>query len=106
MPSLVVFNRVYRLEIQSVMLIFPPQDHLQQHNSYCTQPVSSTAHRVDTKIDKINNKQTKNVVAAFAGSYVAIIKLSGWLFSRVLASHAGGPGWIPGRDMSVLGPLG
>ena len=34
-----------------------------------------------------------------------IDKLSGWLFSRVLASHAGGPGSIPGRDMSVLGPL-
>ena len=33
------------------------------------------------------------------------IKLSRWLFSRVLASHAGGPGSSPGRDMSVLGPL-
>ncbi len=31
-------------------------------------------------------------------------KLSRWLFSRVLASHAGGPGSNPGRDMSVLGP--
>jgi hypothetical protein len=26
-------------------------------------------------------------------------------YSRVLASHAGGPGSNPGRDMSVLGPL-
>jgi hypothetical protein len=25
--------------------------------------------------------------------------------SRVLASHRGGPGSLPGRDMSVLGPL-
>ncbi len=33
------------------------------------------------------------------------IKLSRWLFSRVLASHAVGPGSSPGRDMSVLGPL-
>ncbi len=35
-----------------------------------------------------------------AGSYVAvpsINKLSGWLFSRVLASHEGGPGSNPGR---------
>ena len=32
---------------------------------------------------------------------IAINKLPGWLFSRVLASHAGGPGLIPGRDMSV-----
>jgi hypothetical protein len=30
---------------------------------------------------------------------------SEWLFSRVLASRAGGPGSIPGRDMSVSGPL-
>ncbi len=33
-------------------------------------------------------------------------KLSRWLYSRVLASHAGGPGSdmsVP--DMSVLGPL-
>ncbi len=28
-----------------------------------------------------------------------------WLFSRVLSSHCGGPGSIPGRDMSVLGSL-
>ncbi len=27
------------------------------------------------------------------------------LLSRVLASHRGGPGSIPGRDMSVLQPL-
>ncbi len=26
-------------------------------------------------------------------------------FSRVLASHFGGPGSIPGQDMSVLVPL-
>ncbi len=45
------------------------------------------------------------------GSYVdvpntlAINKLFEWLFSRVLASHRGGPGSIPGRDMSVSGPL-
>jgi hypothetical protein len=31
-------------------------------------------------------------------------KLSRWLFSRVLASHAGSPGPIPGRDMTSLGP--
>jgi hypothetical protein len=36
---------------------------------------------------------------------IAINKLSGWLFPRVIASHARGPGSIPGRD-SVLGPLG
>jgi hypothetical protein len=36
---------------------------------------------------------------------IAINKLSGWLFSRVLASHVGGPGLIPGQDMSVLGSL-
>jgi hypothetical protein len=36
---------------------------------------------------------------------IAIDKLSGWLFSGVLASHAGGPGSNPGRDASVLGPL-
>jgi hypothetical protein len=35
---------------------------------------------------------------------MAINKLSGWLFSRVLASHAEGL-LDPGRDMSVLGPL-
>jgi hypothetical protein len=28
-----------------------------------------------------------------------------WLFSRVFASQWVGPGLIPGRDMSVLGPL-
>jgi hypothetical protein len=33
---------------------------------------------------------------------IAVNKLSGWLFSRVLASHAGS---IPGLDMFVLGPL-
>ncbi len=33
---------------------------------------------------------------------IAINKLSEWLFSRVLASHAGGPGSISGWDMSVL----
>jgi hypothetical protein len=27
------------------------------------------------------------------------------LFARVLASHRGGPGLIPGRNMSVSGPL-
>ncbi len=32
-----------------------------------------------------------------------INKLFEWLFSRVLASHRGGPGSISGRDMSVLG---
>ncbi len=31
-------------------------------------------------------------------------KLSRWLFSRVLASHSGGPGPSPGRDMSVVTP--
>ncbi len=36
---------------------------------------------------------------------ITINNLSGWLFSRLLASQAGGPGPIPGRDMSVLGPL-
>ncbi len=36
---------------------------------------------------------------------IAINKLLRWFFSRVLASHEGGPGSIPGRDMSVLGPL-
>jgi hypothetical protein len=36
---------------------------------------------------------------------IASNKLSGWLFSRVLASHAGGPASSPGQDMSVLGPL-
>ncbi len=44
-----------------------------------------------------------------AGSYldvrVAINKLFERLFSGVLASHRGGPGSIPGRDMSVSGPL-
>jgi hypothetical protein len=40
-----------------------------------------------------------------SGSEQPVYKLSRWLFSRVLASHAGGPGSIPGRDMSVLGPL-
>jgi hypothetical protein len=34
---------------------------------------------------------------------IAINKLLEWVFSRVLASHRGGPGSIPGRDMSVLG---
>jgi hypothetical protein len=27
------------------------------------------------------------------------------LFAEVLASHCGGPVSIPGRDMSVLGPI-
>ena len=36
---------------------------------------------------------------------LAINKLSGWLFSRVLVSHAGGPVSNPDRDMSVLGLL-
>jgi len=49
------------------------------------------------------------LVAPFAGSYVevpiAINKLIEWLFSRVLVSHAGGPGLIPGRDISVSGLL-
>ncbi len=36
---------------------------------------------------------------------IAINKLSGWLFSRVLVSHAGGLGSIPCGDISVLGPL-
>ncbi len=36
---------------------------------------------------------------------IAINKLSGWLFSRVLASHPGCLGLNFGRDMSVLGPL-
>jgi hypothetical protein len=35
---------------------------------------------------------------------IAINKLLESLFSIVLASHCGGPGSIPGRDMSVLGP--
>ena len=39
------------------------------------------------------------------GSEQPANKLSRWLFSRVLASHAGGLGSSPGRDMSVLGPL-
>ncbi len=33
---------------------------------------------------------------------IANNKLSEWLLSRVLASHAGGPGSISGWDMSVL----
>ncbi len=40
-----------------------------------------------------------------AGLYCTFKKLFEWLFSRVLASHHGGPGSIPGRDMLVLGPL-
>ncbi len=32
---------------------------------------------------------------------IAINKLFEWLFSRVLASHRGGPCSIPGQDMSV-----
>ncbi len=32
-------------------------------------------------------------------------KLSRWLFSRVLASLAGSPSSILGRNMSVFGPL-
>jgi hypothetical protein len=36
---------------------------------------------------------------------IVIKKLFEWLFSRVLASHSGGPGLIPGRDISVSGPL-
>jgi len=48
----------------------------------------------------------KKIWINVAGSYVPIInKLSRWLFSRVLASHARSPSPIPGRDMSVLGPL-
>ncbi len=35
---------------------------------------------------------------------IAKNKLFEWGFSRVLASH-GGPGSIPGRDMSILGPV-
>ncbi len=38
------------------------------------------------------------------GSHV-VNKLFKWLFSGVLASHPGGPGSIPGQDISVLGPL-
>jgi hypothetical protein len=34
-----------------------------------------------------------------------IKKASRWVFSRVLSSHAGGPGSNPDRDMSDLGPL-
>jgi hypothetical protein len=41
-----------------------------------------------------------------AGTFrIAINKLSGWLFSRLLASHAGAPCSITRRDMSVPGPL-
>ncbi len=36
---------------------------------------------------------------------IAIYKLFEWLFSRVLVSHLGGPGLVPGWDMSILGPL-
>jgi hypothetical protein len=36
---------------------------------------------------------------------VAINKQFEWLFSGVFASHRGGPGSIPGRDMSVSGSL-
>jgi hypothetical protein len=32
-------------------------------------------------------------------------KLFGYLFARMLASHHGGPGSIPNRDMSVSGAL-
>ncbi len=41
------------------------------------------------------------------GSYVdvAINKLLQLLFSRALASHRGGPGSIPDRNMSVLAAL-
>ncbi len=35
---------------------------------------------------------------------IDISKLFKWLFSRVLASHCGGPDSILGQDMSVLGP--
>ncbi len=49
------------------------------------------------------------LLSSVAGSYllfrIAINKSSAWLFYRLLASHAGGPGSIPGRDMSALGPL-
>jgi hypothetical protein len=36
---------------------------------------------------------------------IAINKLFTWLFSRVLATHRGCKDSIPGRDMSVWGPL-
>jgi hypothetical protein len=36
---------------------------------------------------------------------IAVNKLFEWLFSRVLTSHHTGPGSIPGREMSVSGPL-
>ncbi len=36
---------------------------------------------------------------------IAINNLLKWLFSRVLASHRRGPDSIPGRHISVLGPL-
>ncbi len=36
---------------------------------------------------------------------IAINKLFDWLFSRVLASHLGGPVSITGRETSFVGPL-
>jgi hypothetical protein len=59
---------------------------------------------------------SKFLFCSVAGSYedvprahmkmfrIAINKLSGWLFSRLLTSHARDTGSIPGRDMSILGP--
>jgi hypothetical protein len=37
--------------------------------------------------------------------YIFSCTRSDWLISRVLATHHGGPGSIPGQGMSVLGPL-
>jgi hypothetical protein len=50
----------------------------------------------------------KNIYINVAGSYLDVLfinKPSRWVFSRLLSSHAGGPGSIPDRDMSDLGPI-
>ncbi len=51
-------------------------------------------------------KREKILTSSRAFSVVArsyVCRCSGWLFSRVLASHRGDPGSIPGRDMSGSG---
>jgi hypothetical protein len=52
------------------------------------------------------NKQVTDCCGSFVDVLNSYNKLFEWLCSIVLASHRGGPDPIPGRDISVLGPLG
>jgi hypothetical protein len=60
--------------------------------------------------DLSNSSQCRGLICRFSEKLFIEVPGTGtlfeYLFARLIASHRGDPSSIPGRDMSVSGPLG